>query len=67
MAEGVCKPGWFETPGLQSNDIESDWADDRSTNSDHRGWGMGLVTAVTLAGFSTLAVVTAIGWSINVH
>lgn len=33
-------------------------------SGDQARWGMGLVTAVTLIGFSTLAATTAIAWSL---
>ena len=63
MAGSVYKPDWFETPGYQGVDVENDGSDDLAAAAGYRRWGMGLVTALTLAGFSTLAVVTAIGWS----
>ena len=67
MAESAYKPGWFETPEYQGVDGASNSSDDFGAGSAYRGWGMGLVTTLTLVGFSTLAVVTAVGWSVAGH
>lgn len=63
MAQSLCSSGLMEP--LEASDAGRHEETARAGGSgDQARWGMGLVTAVTLIGFSTLAATTAIAWSL---
>lgn len=63
MAQSLCTFEPIETFAPHSLD-RHDGADEGRRPQETARWGMGLVTAVTLVGFSTLAATTAIAWSL---
>ena len=66
MAEPLSNAGCVDAAGV--HDAEPC---DRSLVEGHppgvapARWGMGLVTAVSLTAFSTLAVITTVAWSVS--
>ena len=65
MAQTLCEGALFEAPDIPDPSRDQRAGQDEGLAPVPSAWGMGLVTAVTLASFSALAATTAIAWHLT--
>lgn len=62
MLTGAGKIDWLDPTAIHDAAWAQRAAVPAAAHAEGAGWGMGLVTAVTLLGFSVLAGATAFAW-----